>query len=363
MKTANRMAQLAAVVAAAMFLCAASALAGDCPELVGVWDRHWARSIAVSGTYAYVGDPWGSFLVVDVSDPEAPVDLGRVSLGVSEEGNSRYLLEVTDIVVSGDYAYVVFAGWLWVIDVSDPSDPHWVGFASGLGAVAVAVEGDYAYVAQGGCAHLAVIDISIPSSPMKVGELTLNAEGWVRDVAVAGGHAWLVVDYLSNTHELVSVDVGVASQPVVVSGYPDGNWAHEFNRVTLDGSGFAYLIGWNNLGAGPSAELRAIDVRNPQQPKQVWFSSVGMTDRVSGIALERDHAYVTAEDQLFVLDVTDPISPFWEGRIHSGASYDVTAAGGHVYVANGNDGMTIYRDCAGPLPLPPGPLESSEWPR
>ena len=165
MKTANRMAQLAAVVAAAMFLCAASALAGDCPELVGVWEDRPAEAVATSGGYAYVwtGD---FFSVVDVSDPGAPHAVGELV----------FPDVVRDIAISGSHAYVLTSEALWVIDVSTPSSPTLVWYNDGfLGTSGVAVSTGYVFVYDSGSdggppgSKLVVFDVSTPSLPIQEG--------------------------------------------------------------------------------------------------------------------------------------------------------------------------------------------------
>ncbi len=57
MKTTNRPAHFAAVVLAALLTCAfaISALAQDCPELVGRCPPGSIEAVAVSGGYAYLG--------------------------------------------------------------------------------------------------------------------------------------------------------------------------------------------------------------------------------------------------------------------------------------------------------------------
>ena len=165
MKTANRMAQLAAVVAAAMFLCAASALAGDCPELVGVWEDRPAEAVATSGGYAYV---WTAtfFSVVDVSDPGAPHAVGELV----------FPDVVRDIAISGSHAYVLTSEALWVIDVSTPSSPTLVWYDDGfLGTSGVAVSTGYVFVYDSGSdggppgSNLVVFDVSTHSLPIQEG--------------------------------------------------------------------------------------------------------------------------------------------------------------------------------------------------
>ena len=83
-----------------------------------------------------------------------------------------------------NYAYTVSpeAG-LMIVDISNPASPKQMGrYDTGGTANAVAVAGDFAYVADGS-AGLLVIDIRNPENPQKVGEY--NTPGSA--TGVAGG--------------------------------------------------------------------------------------------------------------------------------------------------------------------------------
>jgi hypothetical protein len=78
---------------------------------------------------------------------------------------------------------------LLVIDVSDPAAPHQVGHIDTLGrAYGVHVAGTHAYVAAAD-AGLQVIDVSDPAAPHQVGGV--DTPGWAYDVHVTGTHAYV----------------------------------------------------------------------------------------------------------------------------------------------------------------------------
>jgi hypothetical protein len=76
-----------------------------------------ARDVEVVGDVAYVADYSSGLRVIDVSNPESPVELGALDTpGASQ-------LEVV-----GDLAYVIYAtSGLHVIDVSNPAFPLELG--------------------------------------------------------------------------------------------------------------------------------------------------------------------------------------------------------------------------------------------
>ena len=95
------------------------------------------------------------------------------------------------MAISGDYAYVADRhGGLRIIDVSDPADPTETGFYDTPGsAEAIAVSGNYAYVADDIASGLRVIDVSNPATPTETGHL--NTPGYAWDVAVVGNYTYV----------------------------------------------------------------------------------------------------------------------------------------------------------------------------
>ena len=109
-------------------------------RFVGSYDTPGrAYGVYVSGGYAYVADWNAGLRVIDVSDPENPVEIGYYDTPGYAHG----------VYISGSYAYVADGDWgLRVIDVSNPSNPEEVGYYDTPGwAYGVYVSGDYAYVA------------------------------------------------------------------------------------------------------------------------------------------------------------------------------------------------------------------------
>ena len=92
-------------------------------------------------------------------------------------------LPASHVAVSGSYAYVPVAYFLFVIDVSTPASPIEVGSVR-LDGGPMAVSGSYAYVMGSDSWRLLVIDVSTPSSPFEVG--FSDTAGWPTGVAVSG---------------------------------------------------------------------------------------------------------------------------------------------------------------------------------
>ncbi|MGB4780786.1 MAG: hypothetical protein WBH61_01925, partial [Candidatus Methylomirabilis sp.] len=82
-----------------------------------------------------------------------------------------------DIVLQGDFAYVVTDVGLTIVDVSNPTVPVVRGSVSTGKTQGVAVKGSYVYVASQ-TKDLRIIDISNPDAPTIVGFEVLPGQTW-----------------------------------------------------------------------------------------------------------------------------------------------------------------------------------------
>ena len=238
-------------------------------RFVGSYDTPGrAYGVYVSGGYAYVADWNAGLRVIDVSDPENPVEVGYYDTpGYAHR-----------VCISGGYAYVAdnWAG-LRIIDVSDPSNPVEVGHHdTPTIAVGIYVSGDYAYVTDRD-AGLRVIDVSAPGNPEEVGYY--DTPGWALDVYVSGDYAY-VADEDSG---LRVIDVSDPRNPVEVSYYE-----------TLGSAHGVYVLGDYAYVAGSDGGLRIIDVSDPSNPEEVgYYDTPGWA---CGVYVSGGYAYVADDD-------------------------------------------------------------------
>jgi hypothetical protein len=131
-----------------------------------------------------VADGNSGLRVINVSNPEAPFELGVLDT----PGRAR------GVEVVGNLAYVADGNsGLRVINVSNPEAPFELGVLDTPGdALDVAVVGDLAYVADGLSGGLRVIDVSNPALPVELGGLV--TPGSAKDVEVVRNLAY-VADY------------------------------------------------------------------------------------------------------------------------------------------------------------------------
>jgi hypothetical protein len=182
----------------------------------------------------------------------------------------------------------------------------------------VALQAGYAYMGIG--PRLAVIDVSAPTTPVRVGRSAPLAN-IVQGVAVSGGVAY-IADGASGLH---IVDVTNPSSPQWKGSFDTPGSAQ---NVAVSGA-TAYVA---DLDGG----LRIVNVAAPQAPAQVAFiTSAALGGEVKGIAVAGNTAYVGAgAGGLVIVDVTTPSSPVIKGRYQGLFAANVTIVGTTAYVVD-----------------------------
>jgi len=286
------------------------------PVEVGIWNPvGYPNSIAAAGGYAYAADGGDGLSVLDVSDPSAP-----------ELVASGDLPGTRDVAVAGGYAYALDTWRLTVMDLSSPGAPVTVGQLSGISeALAVAVAGDYAYVASA-ADGLRVVNISNPAAPTTVG--LCDTPGSAQDVVVSGGYAYVA----DSDAGLRVISISDPASPVEVGSCDTPAYAY----AVAVSDGYAYVADyWGGL--------RIIDISNPAAPVEVGALPL-YGEYFRAVAVSGNLAYVAAdEDGLWVVDISDPAHPVRVAYYDTpGNASNVTIAGNYVYLADSNWGVMIF---------------------
>jgi hypothetical protein len=320
------------------------------PEVIG-WcgcnsGHCYYGDIKIRGNYAYLAG--NGLLVADISDPEFPIMVGKFECpsyqgawGVHVDGNSAYVaydtagLQVVDVsnpnspakvghydfsheAVTGldsrdNYIYLLtsYEG-LKVIDVSDPSSPKLHGNNDIVKeATNVHVSGSNAYV-RTRYEGLQIFDISNPSLPVRRGAYSCNA----CDVDIIGNYAYVAVKkrFYNN---LSVIDVSDPSNPTLV-----GNHNYDCSNVYIRGN-YAYLGG---------SKLWVLDVSNPVSPVKIGEYKNGS---VSHLHVNGNYAYAAGRySGLKIFDISNPASPVKIGNYDIGGYVNcIFVSDGYAYVA------------------------------
>jgi len=212
--------------------------------------------------------------IVDVSDPEALVYLSAIEMGRSVSG----------VCVDHGRVYAFCGSRFWILEIDDDAVEvgQWVGSISDL-----EVSGQYAYVCAAG-ERLRIISLEDPENPESIS--VLRDRGSYLSLSLAGNLA--LVTSREADQDLSVIDVSDPEFPAVIG---ELDWWSSPHEVGSDGS---------NCVMGGDNSLVSIDLGFPQRPYPIW--SVGFQRWISSMTAEGEYAYVNSEQGIQVLDLSDP---------------------------------------------------------
>lgn len=222
------------------------------------------------------------------------------------------------VALDGSYAYLATDGELAVVDVSDPANPLRIGYAvypsriSGIYKLVVSNERAYIFFGTG----LTVIDISDPFKPIYLGVLapgnpiTNNIYG-----AIHGSFA-----YLTMGSTLVIYDLSQPGLPQQV-GSSSNSRGYQYEKITIS-SHFAYVLSFN-LDTGKE-DLEILDLTTPTAPQLVGK----LENLINGsLAVQGNYVYIPGPNWvagntiLQIVDVSNSVHPLLAGSIEVSTSY------------------------------------------
>ena len=320
--------------------------------------------ITTVGTLAYVSMAGRGLVICDVSDPNAPVELGVADTPGVCLGN----------IVVGDLAYVADGNYpgFCVVDVSDPYAPTVLGTAgpgSGYLYDLAMVAPDTVWVADG-YYGIRIFDVTDPAAPRLIGSFSSGNSPWSLevhddDVYVPDSYGLRIYDisegaalphlvgsvaaadfnygcarvdnvfYVLGYEGTTVIDVADPTAPVVV-GYYDtpGNGL----RMEITGHLGVAAEGGNNQLYRPGLEI--LDLSNPLVPSQVSFMAT--QPQCYDVQVVGKFAFVTTDPRgMFVANLANPVEAPFAGSLGLPVATQVAAAGGHAYVAAGTFGLVV----------------------
>ncbi len=232
-----------------------------------------------------------------------------------------------DVAVQGHYAYLANgAEGLQIQDISNREKPVIVGaLDTYMTALGVAVNGSYAYVAA--YDRLYVVDVTSSPAPKTVAELKAQTDVF-GSVRVTGNYAY-VLSYPNGLEKLSLIDISTPTAPKVVGTYKISVANSRAYGLAVAGQ-YVYLAGsWMGLQivsiADPTAPTLVGSLAKDEKNVPYHFSAVD----VSG-----NSAYVNdPTNGLRIVDVADPAAPKIVGTYadKSGLTFGVAAHGSTVY--------------------------------
>lgn len=245
-------------------------------------------------------------------------------------------INAEDVAVQGNYAYVADRGaGLRIVNISNPEAPFATGIYSDVqGFNGVVVSGTFAYVLSSN--SLRVIDVSDPANPKNPagggGSAALCAEGGRgSDLAISGNYVF-VAEPPCGKVEVISV-ANPASPAVAAT------------RLVSNPAGVA--LSGRYLYATDGGLLRVYDAIDPTNPIAGTTFTPTPTLSLQGITVNGTVAYLSAGTRgLYLVNVSNPAAPadFVAGGSRfdtAGTAVSTAISGTIAYVADLGSGMRV----------------------
>jgi hypothetical protein len=273
-----------------------------------------------------------------------------------------------DVVGNRAYIATVGSGGLVIVDVSNPAAPVTLGsLATGAEAKSVRVASNFAYVADGA---LEVIDISNPAAPVLAA--TVRTRDQSLDVQIDGARL-LVATGQAGVQILSLAD---PRQPTLIGAFEGDVYARRIQaldgRVYIAGGGIAFFADVTTLApprfqskvdqlaqafgldivaglayiATGTDGLQIWNVTLPESASRLSRLRPSADADIQGIALSGKLAYLASYQRgLDIVDISDPLAPVLRGTyptsVGSLGSVILQASGNRLYMIDGN-ALTIF---------------------
>jgi hypothetical protein len=297
--------ELTVILFAAAFLIAVP-IAAQNIELIGSMPTEYSHGVYVVGQYAYVADYYCGLRVVDVSDPTDPVQVGYASLPLLRA------LHVSDGILAG------CAVDLYILDVSDPYHPHILSVAYVPGWAQFAqIEGNIVYVGSG--SHgLSFVDISNPDSAFLMDNYYTPGAG--EEVQVDNGIAYLA-DY---DRGLEIIDIADLDSVDIIG-----------RRDTPDLAIGVFVSGPYSFLANMEAGLQIMDISNMADP--IVIGHYDTPGEAQDVFIQGGYAFIADRySGLRIVNIINPQNPLYVDSYDTpGMASCVFVRGKFIYLTDG----------------------------
>jgi hypothetical protein len=257
----------------------------------------------------------GRIFFFDIKDPLTP----KFISSIAPEKQEKLGLQINYVTISGDILYGGVFGdkGLWMVDISNPTNPIDLGVAS-LGMIQELVISDgYIYGMSQMNYNLPIAYIADPQNTREIGRIDTHSRDC--QLAISGHLLFIGLDRTlsiydvadpSSPQQLGTCNLALSGNLTTELPFPEPgviHWTNWANIIDLQASGnYVYAT----FGAGG---LRVIDVSDPTAPHELADVDIGGFAIM--LALKDDLLYVTKSDamvqklEMSVIDVAQPESP------------------------------------------------------
>ncbi len=282
-----------------------------------------ATAVTISGDRAYVVDCAGSYIygvdrelvVLDITDTDAPVEIGREVTGGAVFG----------VEIVGDFAFVADANntGLKIYDISSPTSPLFISSCDYTSALGMDLKDNYAYLADYG--KMQIVDFLDPNNPIRVAEVSFPGLSF----SIVARNDYAYIADINNSIRVV--DISDPTDPAIVTSVDLNDYA----RAVAIQNSFLYAANEND-------GLAIIDMTDPTSP--VYIKNIDVVGKVRGVATFNNRCYFTDNDGMFhVADISTPSEASIIGSYDIGLDGEnILLDGNYTYVgSDGRDGIAI----------------------
>ncbi|MGE3063336.1 MAG: hypothetical protein AB7T10_06845 [bacterium] len=259
---------------------------------IGVCETNgYTYELEIIGDRLYAGARSGGLIIVDISDKSNPVVVGEY----------RGYGECRRMAIEGDRMYVASGdGGVMIMDITDRENPEVISqcWTRDIGEDVVK-GGDYLYVADGD-SGLTVVDISDEYNPNVVAGIPTGCYGsfaGIYDNVCMIGGKWRDTSADTIIDGIGLIDITIPTSPIKASELMDGHWLQYFKEV----DSLVHCVGI----AGPYTRYEIWNVKNPYAPLLV-DSLMKNSGSYTGIAATESIAVMNYLDSLRFYDVSTP---------------------------------------------------------
>ena len=312
---------------------------------IATWeDGSFIDAVALFGGQAYLTTESGSFVVLDLSDPETPLERGRI-----EELFFPPDYIPSELLVYGEYVYAIHLDTLRIVSVADPENPTVVrdhqlsslfgGYSSGYQIV-----GDRFYGRGGGrIVACSLADPLVPS--FLVGLVPPNEPD---AIAYDGDRAYVLSDVWNGSNSdafLAILDLDPGSPQTLSNFYLGVNYSDEVavrgDRVYISGESYPQEASY----------IATVDVSDPTSPMVLGLEP----GRTGPLYVHGDHLFQAgSRDGVLLYNLADPDAPALVGTWNT--------LGEAAVLALGEQAVATWPGLLCLAPLPCTPSSTSEGP-
>ncbi len=285
-------------------------------ELVGediLHSIHDLRAVEVSGDYIYVLDDNIGLHVIDVSNPETPVEITTCPLASTGVKIMKY----------DHYLFIEPASTgLYIVDVNDPCQPEYIGkCCDDYHFKRCTISGSHLY----GTTNpniFRIFDLSDPLEPVELG--SLESDELLLELEVCSDFA-----YVQSNDCAKIFDVSNPTEPEITGTIEDLDTVKE---IAISNDIMCIL----DYGI-----IRFYNIENPDQPQQI--STEEITSFSYHIELIECYLYVTTNEGFSIYSISNPSNPSWKYSYDSPNLFPhgIAVENGYAYLAMPSMGLDI----------------------